>query len=90
MKALLLFLGGMGSALLYFSHLYGQLSRLRKGRKALFFWHFPVRFLLLALFLGSLLFLYAPSALYLVAGLLAGRAAVLYFAGRKSRRLPRR
>ncbi len=83
MKALLFFIGGNIMALLYFYHLYLQLTTLQKSRKHLLLGMFPLRFLLLSTLLGTLCFFYPAMTLYMVAGLLSGRVAVFYLVRRK-------
>jgi hypothetical protein len=83
MKALFFFLIGNLAALLYFSHLFFQLSGFRTRLKYPLFWTFPVRFFLLNALLGSFCFFYPPMTLYMVAGVLTGRATALYLGKRK-------
>lgn len=83
MRELLFFIGGNIIALFYFFHLYLQLTALQRNRKYRFFGIFPLRFLLLSALLGTLSFFYPSMTLYMVAGLLTGRAAVLFPLKRK-------
>ena len=83
MKEILFFIGGNIMALLYFYHLYLQLTTLQKRRKHLLYGMFPLRFLLLSILLGTLCFFYPSMTLYMVAGLLSGRVAVFYLVKRK-------
>ena len=83
MKELLFFIGGNVMALFYFFHLYFQLTTLLRSRKYQLFGIFPLRFLLLSALLGTLSFFYPSMTLYMVAGLLTGRAAVLFPVKRK-------
>jgi hypothetical protein len=83
MKAMLFFIVGNVSALLYFYHLYLQLAEFKKRRKRPLCWMFPLRFSLLAALLGTLFFLYPLMIPYIIAGLFSGRIALHYFVKRK-------
>jgi hypothetical protein len=83
MKAIFFFIGGNAMAFVYFLHLYLQLAELKKRRKRLLSWMFPLRFFLLASVLGTLFFFYPPMIPYIIAGLFSGRIAMHYFVKRK-------
>jgi hypothetical protein len=78
MTALLFFLLGIVTALLYFGHLYWQLKSLAKGGGHMLLRGFPLRFGLLCLWLGTLFSADAAMAAFAVAGMVAGRFGVQY------------
>jgi len=83
MTALLLFLLGIITALLYFGHLYWQLKHLSKGSGRMLLLGFPLRFALLCLWFGALFWAEAATAVYAAAGLIAGRFGLQYFVSGK-------
>lgn len=73
MKELFLFFTGLLIGSLYFWHLYLQIQYLKKERKAVIFFTFFVRFLLLGIVLGILFYLFNALAIYTVFGILICR-----------------
>jgi hypothetical protein len=78
MTALLFFLIGIVTALLYFGHLYWQLKHLSKGSGRMLLLGFTLRFALLCLWFGALFWADAPMAVFAVAGMVAGRFGLQY------------
>ncbi len=83
MKELLFFIGGNILSLLYFTHLYFQLICLQKCRKPLLHAIFFLRFLFLGAALGTICFFFPEMTLYLLAGLLSAKVAILYLVKQK-------
>lgn len=79
MTVLFYLLLGVATALLYFGHLYWQISALAKGSGRTFLPGFSLRFGLLCLWLGVLFWADSAMAVYTVGGLIAGRFGMQYF-----------
>jgi hypothetical protein len=85
MTALLFFLLGIVTALLYYGHLYWQLKQLAKRNRPAFFFSFQVRFAMLGLWFGALFWVDATMAVFSIAGMVAGRFGVQYAVYAKKR-----
>lgn len=83
MRELLFFILGNIIAIIYFSHLYWQMSNLAVKREISFYFTFAIRFSVLSLLLGSLFFFYGAVAVYCIIGIFTGRALTLYWVSKR-------